>query len=309
MTSRIELAVSIPQTFPGRAVDVGFIRRYLARAEALGFHSAWVVEQVIGAIPSLEPVELLTYAAAVTTRMRLGSAVLLTALRDPVHTAKSLTTLDHLCSGRLMVGVGLGGQPAVYPAYGLSAERRAERFAEGIEVMKRLWTEPRVTFDGQFFKLKNLPQEPKPVQKPHPPLWFGAHHPNALKRTVELGDAFMGAGSLSTAKFAEEVKVLRGMLTKAGRDAAAFPIAKRVYIAVDRDKARAGKRLTEWFGGFYGRPQMAEEVSVSGPPEECVVGLQQVIAAGAGMVMLNPVFDDMEHLEVFASEIAPKLSS
>ncbi|HEX9419092.1 MAG TPA: LLM class flavin-dependent oxidoreductase [Methylomirabilota bacterium] len=309
MTSRIELAVSIPQTFPGRPVDVGFIRRYLARAEALGFHSAWVVEQVIGAIPSLEPVELLTYAAAVTTRMRLGSAVLLTALRDPVHTAKSLTTLDHLCSGRLMVGVGLGGQPAVYPAYGLSAERRAERFAEGIEVMKRLWTEPRVTFDGQFFKLKNLPQEPKPVQKPHPPLWFGAHHPNALKRTVELGDAFMGAGSLSTAKFAEEVKVLRDMLTEAKRDAAAFPIAKRVYIAVDRDKARAGKRLTEWFGGFYGRPQMAEEVSVWGPPEECVAGLQQVIAAGAGMVMLNPVFDDMEHLEIFASEIAPKLSS
>ena len=307
MTSRIELAVSIPQTFPGRTVDPGFIRNYLVRAEALGFHSAWVVEQVIGAIPSLEPVELLTYAAAVTTRMRLGSAVLLTALRDPVHTAKSLTTLDHLCSGRLMVGVGLGGQPAVYPAYGLSAGRRAERFAEGIEVMKRLWTEPRVTFDGQFFKLKNLPQEPKPVQKPHPPLWFGAHHPNALKRTVELGDAFMGAGSLSTAKFAEEVKVLRDMLTEAKRDAAAFPIAKRVYIAVDRDKARAGKRLTEWFGGFYGRPQMAEEVSVWGPPEECVAGLQQVIAAGAGMVMLNPVFDDMEHLEIFASEIAPKL--
>ncbi len=307
MISRIELALSIPQTFPGGPVDPGFIRKHLERAEALGFHSAWVVEQVIGAIPSLEPVELLTYAAAVTTRIRLGSAVLLTALRDPVHTAKSLTTLDHLSSGRLMVGVGLGGQPAVYPAYGLSAERRAERFAEGLEVMKRLWTEPRVTFDGQFFKLKNLSQEPKPVQKPHPPLWFGAHHPNALKRTVELGDSFMGAGSLSTAKFADEVKILRGMLTEARRDAAAFPIAKRVYIAVDRDKARAGKRLTEWFGGFYGRPQMAEEVSVWGPPEECVAGLQQVVDAGAGMVMLNPVFDDMEHLEIFASEIAPKL--
>jgi probable F420-dependent oxidoreductase len=305
--SRIELAVSIPQTFPGRPVDPGFIRKHLERAEALGFHSAWVVEQIIGAIPSLEPVELLTYAAAVTTRIRLGSAVLLTALRDPVHTAKSLTTLDHLSGGRLMIGVGLGGQPAVYPAYGLSAERRAERFTEGIEVMKRLWTEPRVTFDGQFFKLKNLPQEPKPVQKPHPPLWFGAHHPNALRRTAQMGDGFMGAGSLSTAKFADEVKLLRGMLSEAKRDPATFPIAKRVYIAVDRDKARAGKRLTEWFGGFYGRPQMAEEVSVWGPPEECIAGLQQVIAAGASIIMLNPVFDDMEHLEIFASAIAPKL--
>ena len=307
MKSTIELAVSIPQTFPGRPVDPTFIRNYLARAEALGFHSAWVVEQILGSIPSLEPIELLTYAAAVTTRMRLGSAVLLTALRSPTHTAKSLATLDHLSGGRLIVGVGLGGNPKIYPAFGITAEWRAARFAEGIRVMKRLWTEPRVTFEGQFFTLTNLPQEPKPVQKPHPPLWFGAHHPNALQRAARLGDGFMGAGSLSTAKFADEVRLLRGLLSDAKRDPAAFPIAKRVYIAVDRDRARAGKRLTEWFGGFYGRPQMAEEVSVWGPPEECAAGLRQVVAAGAGMLMLNPVFDDMEHLEVFASDIAPNL--
>jgi probable F420-dependent oxidoreductase len=305
--STVDLSVSIPQTFPERPVDPGFIRKYVARAEALGFHSAWVVEQILGAIPSLEPIELLTYAAAVTTRIRVGSAVLLTALRSPVHTAKSLATLDHLSGGRLIVGVGLGANPKIYPAYGLAAERRAARFTEGIQLMKRLWTEPRVTFEGEFFKLQNASMEPKPVQKPHPPLWFGGHHPNALKRTVELGDGFMGAGSLSTAKFGEEVTLLRRLLQEAKRDPAAFPVAKRVYIAVDRDKARAGKRLTEWFGAFYGRPQMAEEVSVWGPAEECVEGLKQVVAAGAGLLMLNPVFDEMEQLEVFASEIGPKL--
>jgi len=259
--STVDLSVSIPQTFPERPVDPGFIRKYVARAEALGFHSAWVVEQILGAIPSLEPIELLTYAAAVTTRIRVGSAVLLTALRSPVHTAKSLATLDHLSGGRLIVGVGLGANPKIYPAYGLAAERRAARFTEGIQLMKRLWTEPRVTFEGEFFKLQNASMEPKPVQKPHPPLWFGGHHPNALKRTVELGDGFMGAGSLSTAKFGEEVTLLRRLLQEAKRDPAAFPVAKRVYIAVDRDKARAGKRLTEWFGAFYGRPQMASRGS------------------------------------------------
>jgi alkanesulfonate monooxygenase SsuD/methylene tetrahydromethanopterin reductase-like flavin-dependent oxidoreductase (luciferase family) len=145
------------------------------------------------------------------------------------------------------------------------------------------------------------------VQKPHPPLWFGAHHPNALKRAVELGDGFMGAGSLSTAKFADEVKLLRGLLSGAKREPAAFPIAKRFYIGVDRDKALAGKQLTEWFGGFYGRPQMAEEVSIWGTPAECVDGLAQVVAAGAGMLMLNPVFDEMEHRGFFASEIALQL--
>jgi probable F420-dependent oxidoreductase len=307
MKSSIDLAVSIPQTFPGRAPEPDFIRRYLARAETLGFHSAWVVEQIVGSIPSLEPIELMAWAAASTSRIRLGSAVLLTALRDPVHTAKSVTTLDHLSGGRLMVGVGLGGQPAVYPAFGLKADRRAARFAEGIRVMKRLWTEPRVSFEGEFFTLTNLPQEPKPVQKPHPPLWFGAHHPNALRRAVELGDGFMGAGSLSTAKFADEVKLLRRLLAEAKRDPAAFPVAKRVYIAVDRDKARAGKRLSEWFGAFYGKAQMAEEVSVWGPPGECVEALKQVVAAGAGLLMLNPVFDELEQLELVASEIAPTL--
>jgi probable F420-dependent oxidoreductase len=308
MNSGIELAVSIPQTFPGRSIEPRQIRDYLARAEALGFHSAWVVEQVLGSIASLEPVELLTWAAALTTRMRLGSAVLLTALRSPVHLAKSLATLDHLSEGRLMVGVGLGGNTAVYPAYGLAAERRAARFAEGIELMKRLWTEPRVDFKGEFWKLTSASMEPKPLQKPHPPLWFGAHHPNALRRAARLGDGFMGAGSLSTVKFADEVKALRGILRDVGRDPDTFPMGKRVYIAVDRDKRRAGTRLAEWFGAFYGRPQMAEEVSVFGSPEQCVAGLREVVAAGASLVLLNPVFDEMEHLETFASTIAAGLA-
>jgi probable F420-dependent oxidoreductase len=307
VTSRIPLAVSIPQTFPSGPIDPERIRRYLARAEALGFTGAWVVEQVVGTIPSLEPIELLTFAAAATRRLRVGAAVLLTALRTPLHTAKSLATLDQLSGGRLDVGVGLGGQPAVYPAFGLSAERRAARFAEGVTLMKRLWTEPRVTFDGEFYRLKDLPMEPKPRQRPHPPIWFGAHHPDALRRAVALGDAFMGAGSASTATFASEVAQLRRTLEEARRDPATFPVAKRVYIAVDDDRARAARRLTEWFGGFYHRPQLAEEVSVWGSAEQCAEGLRAVVAAGAGMLMLNPVFDDEEQLERFAAELAPRL--
>jgi len=307
VTSRIPLAVSIPQTFPSGPIDPERIRRYLARAEALGFTGAWVVEQLVGTIPSLEPIELLTFAAAATRRLRVGAAVLLTALRTPLHTAKSLATLDQLSGGRLDVGVGLGGQPAVYPAFGLSAERRAARFAEGVTLMKRLWTEPRVTFDGEFYRLKDLPMEPKPRQRPHPPIWFGAHHPDALRRAVALGDAFMGAGSASTAAFASEVGQLRRTLEEARRDPATFPVAKRVYIAVDDDRARAARRLTEWFGGFYHRPQLAEEVSVWGSAEQCAEGLRAVVAAGAGMLMLNPVFDDEEQLERFAAELAPRL--
>lgn len=307
MNQSVELAVSVPQTFPDRPVSPDFIRSYLARAEVIGFHSAWVVEQTLGAMPSLEPIGLLAYAAAATRRMRLGSAVLLTALRSPVHTAKSLATLDHLSRGRLIVGVGLGAGAHLYAAHGLPAARRAARFAEGLRLVQRLWAEPRVTFEGEFFTVRDAAMEPKPLQSPHPPLWFGAHHPDALRRAVDLGDGFMGAGALSTAKFAEEIGVLRGMLEQAGRDPAAFPVGKRVYIAVDRDRDRAGRRLTEWFGAFYGRPQLAAEVAVWGSPAECLDGLRQVMAAGAGLIMLNPVFDEMEHLEVFASEFRGKL--
>jgi len=304
---RVELGVAIPQTRLDGAFDVEKLRGFLARAEALGVQSAWVVEQILGSIRSLEPVALLTYAAACTERLRLGSAVLLTALRSPVHLAKSLATLDHLSGGRLTVGVGLGGNPRIYPAFGLQAARRAARFAEGLRLMKRLWTDERVTFEGEFFKLQNASMEPKPLQKPHPPLWFGGHHPNALRRAVELGDGFIGAGSVSTATFLGEVKLLKSLLEEAGRDPARFPLGKRVYIAVDHDRARAGRRLAEWFGAFYGKPELAAEVSVWGDPGECVDRLAEITAAGVGFLMLNPVFDESEQLEQFASRIAPKL--
>src|SRR5207245_6742405 len=175
---------------------------------ALGFESVCVVEQILGSIRILEPLTLLTYAAACTERIRLGCGGLRAALRSPIHLAKSVATLDQLSGGRIDLGVGLGGNPRIYPAFGLPAARRAARFDEGLRLMRRLWTEERVTLDGEFFKLQNASMEPKPVQKPHPPLWFGGHHPNALRRSVELGDGFIGAASVSTKVPLDEVNAL-----------------------------------------------------------------------------------------------------
>lgn len=307
MNTRVSLGVAIPQTFLAGPVDARRIRNFLERAERLGFESAWVAEQVLGTISSLEPVELLSYAAAVTERMRLGSAVLLAALRSPVHLAKSLATLDHLSGGRLIVGIGLGGNSRIYPAYGISADRRAARFTEAIRLMQRLWTEPRVTFEGQFWKLDNAAMAPKPVQKPYPPIWFGAHHPQALRRAVEMGSGFIGAGSASTAQFCDEVRALKKLLEEARRDPATFTLGKRVYLAVTPARERAAKRLAEWFAAFYGKPELAERVSVWGGPQECVDQLAEIVAGGARFLILNPVFDELEQLELFASEIAPKL--
>jgi len=283
------------------------MRRFLERAEALGFESAWVVEQVLGATPSLEPVELLSWAAALTSRIRLGTAVLLTPLRSPVHLAKSLATLDQLSGGRLDIGIGLGGNPKIYPAFGISAERRVARFNEGLRLMQALWTEPQVTFAGEFWQLENAALEPKPLQRPYPPLWVGAHHPEAFRRSIAWAKGFMGAGSATTATFAKEVALLRKLLAEAGRDPASIEIGKRVYVGVDRDRDRAGRRLAEYFAGFYGRAELAAEVSVWGSVDQVVAGLREVKAAGAEILMLNPVFDEVEQLETLAADVVPRL--
>jgi probable F420-dependent oxidoreductase len=283
------------------------MRRFLEGAEALGFESAWVVEQVLGATPSLEPVELLSWAAALTSRIRLGTAVLLTPLRSPVHLAKSLATLDQLSGGRLDVGIGLGGNPKIYPAFGISAERRVARFNEGLRLMQALWTEPQVTFAGEFWQLENAALEPKPLQRPHPPLWVGAHHPEAFRRSIAWAKGFMGAGSATTATFAKEVALLRKLLAEARRDPASIEIGKRVYVGVDRDRDRAGRRLAEYFAGFYGRAELAAEVSVWGSVDQVVAGLREVKAAGAEILMLNPVFDEVEQLETLAADVVPRL--
>ena len=307
MTSRVRVAAGIPQAWTTGGIDRPRIRRFLERAEALGFESAWVVEQVLGTLPCLEPVQLISWAAALTSRIRLGTAVLLTPLRSPVHLAKSLATLDQLSGGRLDVGIGLGGNPKIYAAFGISAARRVARFNEGLRLMQALWTEPRVTFAGEFWQLENAALEPKPLQRPHPPLWVGAHHPDAFRRSVAWAKGFMGAGSATTATFAKEVALLRKLLTEAGRDPGSIEIGKRVYVGVDRDRDRAGRRIAEYFGGFYGRAELAAEVSVWGSVDQVVAGLREVTAAGAELVMLNPVFDEVEQLEVLAAEVVPRL--
>ena len=190
-----------------------------------------------------------------------------------------MTSLDLLSQGRLTVGIGVGNQRREDAAFGLSLERRVRRFVEGIEVMKALWTQPRVNHKGDYWALEEISQEPKPVQKPHPPLWFGARAPAALRRAVRLGDGWMG-GPSSTADFKVQAQTVRELLDEANRDPATFTISKRVYIAADANKSRAEERLRAWFGVRYGNADMGSRVAIWGDAHECVDQLAQIIAAG-----------------------------
>jgi alkanesulfonate monooxygenase SsuD/methylene tetrahydromethanopterin reductase-like flavin-dependent oxidoreductase (luciferase family) len=232
--------------------------------------------------------------------------VFLTVLRSPVPFAKSLATLDQLSGGRLIIGVGLG-RPDRAEAFGFDPATRVARFTEGVRLMKTLLTDRKVSFKGRFWQLDDATFEPKPVQKPHPPIWFGGSHPNALRRAVRLGDGFIGAGSVSTAQFADQVRILRELLAAEGRDPATFPLSKRVYIHVDDDARRAETHVMDWFAAYYGPGR--QPPAVWGPPDECVARLREVADAGAELIVLTPLFDYANQLERLASSVVPHLSA
>jgi alkanesulfonate monooxygenase SsuD/methylene tetrahydromethanopterin reductase-like flavin-dependent oxidoreductase (luciferase family) len=225
-----------------------------------------------------------------------------------VHLAKSLSTLDQLSRGRIEIGVGTGGKGRPFAAFGVDPDRYVARFTEGIALMKALWTQPRVTFDGEFWQLQDAAMEPKPVQKPYPPLWFGAASEPALRRAVRLGDGFFGAGSSPTARFAEQVAVVRAALAEAGRPAESFPIAKRVYVAIDDDAARARARMNTALTELDGRRVEAiEAAAVAGTAADCVCELHQVADAGAELILCTALFDQAEQMEQLAAAVIPKL--
>jgi probable F420-dependent oxidoreductase len=304
---RMRFAIAIPQQSGDGEFDPASFAAYLARVEELGFDSAWAQEHVLGPAPVLGPVETMTYAAACSQRLRLGCVVFVSTLYSPVHLAKSLSTLDQLSRGRIEIGVGTGGPRRPFAAFGVDPGRYVARFTEGLALMKALWTESRVTFDGEFWQLKDAAMEPKPTQKPHPPIWFGGSGPTALRRAVRLGDGFFGAGSMPTDKFAGQVQIVREALARSGRPAGEFRIAKRVYIAVDSGAGDARDRINRALERLYGhRSPDIEAAAIAGPPAECVSELRRVAEAGAELILFTPLFELAEQAERLAAEVIPQ---
>jgi probable F420-dependent oxidoreductase len=305
--SGLRLGFALPQAYTDGSIDHALTSRVARRAEALGFDDVWVMDQITGRIASLEAMTLLAFVAAQTSRVRLGTSVIVTNLRNPVVFAKQVATLDQLSDGRLTLGVGLGTTAGSYPAFGMPPEHRVGRFLESLGVMKGLWTQPRLTLDGRLWQLQSIPMEPKPAQRPYPPLWFGAHSEEAMKRAARHGDGWMCAGSTPVGEVVPEIKRFVSILEEAGRDPAAFPRSKRLYLAIDGDEARARQRMREWLGAYYGNPDAGERWAVAGSVEKLADFAGTLREAGLTHLMLNPVFDNEEHLETIAAELAPRV--
>ena len=302
VSEKIPFGFALPQVSPTEPVDVEPIGRVARRAEELGFQSLWTLDQVLGGSRNLEPVSLLSYVAAITSRVRLGTAVFVLPQHNPVQLAKDLATLDVLSGGRVDAGFGIGNDNAPHDAaFGIPSGRRVKRLTESLAVMRALWSERTATYEGEFFQLQDIRMEPKPVQRPGPPVWFGGRVEPALRRAVRLGDAWMGPGSSSIDDFRDHVDILRRALEEQDRDPATFTISKRLYLAIDDDRDRAEGRLREWFAHTYGTAGLANAVAVWGPESYIRERIEEVIEIGAEHMLLHPVFDFDEHLEAFAS--------
>lgn len=314
---KIEFGMPVPQVFLGGKADMDLIRKSVEKAEELGFHSLWVQDQIHGFVPLFESVTLLCYAAAISTRVKLGVSVIVFPVRNPVTLAKQLGSLDQMSDGRLIVGIGLGPplqSEDFYVTMGVQPRERVRRFNEGLAVMKALWTEPKIDHQGEFFTLPDASMEPKPIQKPHPPVWIGGQHPNALRRAVQRGDGYTSAGPTPIADYKEHVALVRKFLEEENRDPATFPISRRVYVAIDEDENKAKASLDDWFARRYGwilknRPNMVEEICVWGTAQQCVDGLADVISGGAELLILNPIGDYLDQMEDFAKNVIPHLQS
>ncbi len=305
----MRFAISIPQFYADGEFDPVAFRNYFAGVEHLPYESAWAHESVLSSTPQLAPIETMTYAAACTQRLRLGCAVFVSTLHSPVHLARSLATLDQLSGGRVDVGIGTGGEQQQFAAFGISRHRYAARFAEGLAVMKALWTRQRVSFDGEFWRLADAAMEPKPVQRPHPPVWIGAVADSALRRAARLGDGFFGSGGSTIDRFAQQVQVVRGALTEAGRDPSSYPIAKRLYIGVDDNADRARDRMRDAMTQMYGRPVPGiDAAAVAGTPAECAEAVARTAAAGADLILFTTRYEHGEQAARLADEVIPRLS-
>jgi probable F420-dependent oxidoreductase len=305
----VRFAISIPQFYADGEFDPVAFRNYCAGVEQLDYGSAWAHESLMSASPQLSPIEMMTYAAACTQRLRLGCAVFVSTVHSPVHLARSMATLDQLSGGRVDVGIGTGGKQQPFAAFGITSDRYAARFTEGLAVMKALWTQPRVTFDGDFYQLVDVAMEPKPAVKPHPPVWIGATGEPALRRAARLGDGFFGSGGSSADRFADQVRVVRAALADAGRNPADFPIAKRLYVGVDDNAGRARDRMNAAIAAMHGRPvPQIEAAAVAGTPADCAAQISTIAAAGAELVLFTTLFEPDEQAARLAADVIPRVS-
>ncbi len=282
--------------------------------EALGFDSLWTGDHVSFHHPLYDCLTLLASFASITRRVRLGSAVYLLALRHPTVTAKITSTLDVLSGGRLIFGVGVGGEnPKEFEACGIPHVERGARVNEGIEVVRALWRDSLATYKGRFAQFERVSIDPKPVQKPGPPIWIGGRSDAALRRAARQGDGWISY-VVRPDRFAKNLEKIRAAAAKVGRPLDGFTPAHLGFITVGQEYERARDTWIRLLSQRYDQDfsPLAERYGIMGTPSQCAEQLERFIEAGCRYFLLNPIAppeDQRDQIEAIAADILPRFRS
>ncbi len=290
---------------PAPLVKPEDVVNFAKKCEAMGAHSMWTIDRF--AYDNLEPLTVLAAAAGATQRIRLGTSVLLANLRHPSLVAKIIATVDFISNGRITLGLGFGSRQGDYDAVELPFEHRGSRAVEQVQLMKRLWTEDNVTHKGRFYTLKNVTVGPRPVQKPHPPIWTGGSAEIALKRAGTWADGFI-CGSSAIPDFPATWEKVSGYAKAAGRDPGKITKAGLTFMAIEDDQAKAVKSVENYVMRYYGRLRAdVANTSLVGSPNAVIERIASFLSRGLDTLIIGLADPDPKQLDLFGEKILPKV--
>lgn len=283
------------------------------RAEALGYDSLWVWDHVLLGVqphfPIIDCLSLLTAVGARTSRIKLGTGVLVLPMRNPVLLAKQLSSMDLLSGGRLLLGLASGWYKREFDSVGVTFEKRGKIMDESLTIMTRLWTEDLVAGEWPPYHMKAAVMFPKPRQRPRPPILIGGYVDRVLKRAGVAGDGWL-TYFYTPESFVKSWKKVCDFAAEAGKDPATLLNANQLPIMVGDSRAAVEGPLMEWLSKEWDYAAWSESTKASaimGTVDECVAQLQAQLDAGVQKLIFVPYKYRPDQVEVIAKEIIPRL--
>ena len=296
-----------------RPADAQRLIRMAQRVEAAGLDSVWVGDSLT-AKPRLEPLTTLAAVATCTKKVRLGTAVLLAALRHPVLLAQTVATVDLISKGRLVIGAGVGGafnddQRQEWRAAGVDPGQRTSRLEEILEIIHQLGSGAQVTFPGKHFNLDRVTMAPRPVQQDGVPVLLASHwraqREAQMTRAARLGDGLISISD-TPEEYARLVQRVRGIAADLGRDPERFETAFYLTVNLGHDSSKAETEATEFMLRYYGTNIWGTRWGPFGNPERVKTRMQEYVEAGAQTLVVRfASFEPEAQLETFLDRVAP----
>ena len=278
-----------------------------------GYDSLWAGDHISYAIPILDPMLQLAQAALVSRRLTLGTSVLLLPLRHPTPVAKQVISLDHLTEGRLVLGVGVGGEfPKEYAACDVPHNERGARLSEGVTVLRKFFSGEAVSHAGKFYgPFEDVPMRPPPRQAGGPPIWFAGRKEPALRRIGRLGDGFL-AYVITPDMYKAALGTIGAAAVEAGRAPMKFGTGHLLFTRLDRDYETALDRATETLSVRYAMDfrKAAARYCALGTPQQVADRIREFHAAGVRHIaldLLGPYEQRNQQIEAFATQALPLL--